>query len=517
MKKNSALALFLLLCACVSVDDSIESELRKEEALLAPSVANGRPTQSYIPEIYRPKDNEKVVYHTDKETVVLREDYSERIENHSKIDFTPANQFDRIALQMAGLYVTKGLEHSRAYFSYMKFLETEWARLKHNSTAYITEWAQKNLETRVTYEDTVFYPFGGPDIVYAISFFPNASNYILIGLEPIGTFSDIEKNINNPETFESIKKALRTYMRGGYFITSEMVTNLSRRFLRGTLYLILLELSSLGFEINNVEDLSLDKAGNEVARGHGMADCVKITCTKRGEAKPRTVYYIRADLSDSNTCLQNIFNFAKKYNFHTFFKSASYAIWDRTLTKARKFVLDNSKFILQDDTGVPFHYFDRKWTKFAFGTYTEPTLDLFKGYRQPNMAEFFRKNSQDSIPFKIGYGFYKARPNLLLAVPRGREKVAPLAVESQQTEDNDKAKTNSGKSDTSAEYDNSVSAISDPIKSDDGQLQERPLPSDIDRTDIVAQVEELKKAYQNKTPCPNCTEQSRKLIKTVGV
>ncbi|MBR1734758.1 MAG: hypothetical protein IJ730_04845, partial [Alphaproteobacteria bacterium] len=197
-------------------------------------------------------------------------------------------------------------------------------------------------------------------------------------------------------------------------------TNLSCKFLRGTLYLILLELAKLDFEINNVEDLSIDETGREVTRSPGMLDCVKITCTKRGENNPRNVYYVRADLNNDNKLLINLFNFMKKQPFQTYFKSASYAIWDRTLSKIREFILNNSQFILQDDTGVPFVNFNnKKWTKYAFGTYTEPNLpNLFRKYKQPQMADYFEKHQKASIPFKMGYGFYNARPNLLLAIPK---------------------------------------------------------------------------------------------------
>ena len=33
---------------------------------------------------------------------------------------------------------------------------------------------------------TLFYPFGGPDLLSAAQFFPAASSYVLVGLEPPG-------------------------------------------------------------------------------------------------------------------------------------------------------------------------------------------------------------------------------------------------------------------------------------------------------------------------------------------
>lgn len=408
MKKFWISALFLLpLCACV---DTEEPSIAKARANIVSNVEKHeqKTEQAIVPPIVRKKLG-----------IIEEEQVPEYVENVAKTNIVPISEFDQIAMTMTGQYVPEKFKDDRVYYGYMKFFNRELARLQRNSIGHIPKWATENIASRVKSTDTVFYPFGGPDITYALSFFPNAHEYVLIGLEPVGNFSEVKNAISNSKNFEQIKRSLFTYFRGGYFITSEMGETLSNRFLRGTLYLILLGLAAFDFEIKNVEDLSINSLGAEVARGHNMVDCAKITCRKRGEPDWRYVYYIRADLSDSNKAIENIFNFMKKRNFYTFLKSASYAIWDKTLTGIRQFVLDNSRFILQDDTGVPFASFDKKWNRYAFGTYTEPTLSYFKkGYKQPSMAEFFEENQQAPIPFKIGYGFYQARPNLLLAVPK---------------------------------------------------------------------------------------------------
>lgn len=444
MKKIWISALFLLpLCACV---DTEKPSIAKTQAKVVSNIEK------------QEQKKDKVIIHPIIHSVVHKklgiieeEKVPEYVENVAKTNIIPISEFDKVAMTMTGQYVPEEFENDRIYYGYMKFFDREWARLQRNSIGHIPEWAAVNIASKVKSADTVFYPFGGPDIAYALSFFPNAHEYVLVGLEPIGNFSDVKNAVSNSKNFEQIKRSLFTYLRGGYFITSEMGETLSNRFLRGTLYLILLELAAFDFEIKNVEDLSIDSLGEEVARGHNMIDCAKITCRKRGESDWRYVYYVRADLSDSNKAIENIFNFMKKRNFHTFLKSASYAIWDKTLTGMRQFVLDNSRFILQDDTGVPFSSFDKKWNRYAFGTYTEPTLSYFKkGYKQPCMAEFFEKNQQAPIPFKIGYGFYQSRPNLLLAVPKNTQ------------------------------------------------------PDEKENEEIIKEVEELKEKYENADKCENC-------------
>lgn len=433
---------------------------------------------------YEPQEKEEELHYRSKRRITLieSEKVPEHVVNFSRSNIAPISEFDRVAMQMVGKYVPNSFRHDRIYHGYMKFFEREWARLEQNSLGHVLTWAANNIAPRIpsTYE-TLFYPFGGPDIAYALAFYPNAPEYVLVGLEPIGRFKDISKAMQDPANFEQIKQSLSTYLRGGYFITSEMGKNLWDRWLRGTMYLILLELAACNFEISNVEEIGIDRGGNEVIRrdfDNDVIYCAKITCRKRGEQNWRHVYYIRADLADSNKKLPNLFNFMNKRKFNTMLKSASYAIWDRTLAKMRRFVLQNSKSILQDDTGVPFDCYRKGWERYAFGGYTEPTLSVFKKtYKQPCMAEYFKKHMLATIPFKIGYGFYQSRPNLLLAVPKTGEV---------RSIDRDFGSSN--------------------------KIQKKAKEKVIDKADIMKQVEELKDLklqYKKDENCENCEDKKK--------
>lgn len=412
-------------------------------------------------------------------TLIKSEKVPEKVENIARSKQPPISEFDRIAMQMVGKYVPDSFRHDRIYYGYMKFFEREWDRLAKSSLGHVSDWAAANIASRIpSTTDTLFYPCGGPDIAYALAFYPNASEYVLVGLEPIGRFKDLRKAMRDPGGFEQIKQSLSTYLRCGYFITSEMGKNLWDKWLRGTLYLILLQLSACDFEIANIEEIAIDANGNEILRrdSDGLIYCVKITCRKVGEQDWKKVYYVRADLATSNPKLKNLLNFMSKRRFNTMFKSASYAIWDRTLTKTRDFVLQNSQSILQDDTGVPFDYYRKGWKRYAFGTYTEPTLDIFKKvYKQPLMAEYFKNNAVAEIPFQIGYGFRQSKPNLLLAVSKaGEAKVLSRSME------------------------RSSSAASK-------KKEKKTAP--IDRADVMAQVKELKDlklSYDKDGNCKDC-------------
>ncbi|GHU11065.1 hypothetical protein FACS189449_01760 [Alphaproteobacteria bacterium] len=327
----------------------------------------------------------------------------------STVSGNPMAIYDSVARKLAGMDTENSSE-------YGQFIETKWKNLNENSLGAIEDWSKKHIIPHIGDHRTVFYPFGGPDVSCPFKFFPDAHTYILVGLEPIGKFGEVSKNIRKAETLKSLEKAFSSYLQRGFFITSEMSKDLSTNFLNGTLYLILPQLARLGFSISNVEELSINSNGQEVARSSGMVDCVRITCQKDEESAPRFVYYVRINLADSNSRLASFMSFAKKRTFITYLKSASYALHSRTLSKFKKFLLDNSKVILQDDTGVPFNDLGEKWQKYVFGNYEAPAVRVFKDYKQPSMAAFYRANSIVSIPFKIGYGFNRCKPSLLLAV-----------------------------------------------------------------------------------------------------
>jgi hypothetical protein len=223
-----------------------------------------------------------------------------------------------------------------------------------------------------------------------------------------------------------LKQAFSQNLKQGYFITSQMMVQLSDSRARGALYLILIELVKSGCVINLIEDLSIDSEGHETPRQKGMVDCVKVIFTPLGSKISQNVYYVRANLCNDNGKLPHVINFVKRFSFATFIKSASYVLHDKTASQIRDFILENTKVVLQDDTGIPFRYFDAKWEKNIFGMYTQPTLLVFKAYKQQNLSNYYATHNPLSIGFKIGYGFNKERPNLLLAIPTYREIIQQM-------------------------------------------------------------------------------------------
>ena len=332
------------------------------------------------------------------------------------------NRFDIAAKKIAG--ISSANEDIPGFKDYSEFIQSSWNRLYQESISHISSWAEKHLKEFCGKYDTLFYPFGGPDVSYAVNFFPNAKRYILVGLEPLGNFDQIERNLSNKEYYDSVRTAFSHYLRKGYFITSEMQTQLYNASVKGGLNLILLALKKLEFNVLEVKNFSIDANGNISDPNSENISCIRITCEKNSERKE--IFYVRANLSNENGKLNYLTNFVRRFQFSTFIKSSSYALHDKNFANIRSFILKEAFCILQDDTGVPFNFFRQNWDIHIFGTYTKPTLPVFRSYKQDSLSEYYLNHKAVPIPFPMGYGYIKRTPNLVFAVSLKKKVEAQL-------------------------------------------------------------------------------------------
>ena len=75
-----------------------------------------------------------------------------------------------------------------AWVSHARNLNSMFAREENVQLSKVREFSKKYLSDK---HDTMLYMFSGPDFLYATSFFPNASTYVLAGLEPVGSVPDL--------------------------------------------------------------------------------------------------------------------------------------------------------------------------------------------------------------------------------------------------------------------------------------------------------------------------------------
>ncbi len=85
-------------------------------------------------------------------------------------------------------------------------------------------------------------------------------------------------------------------------------------------------------------------------------------------------------------------------------KSASYLLHYETFSFIRNIILNNSKFILQDGSGIAYRYFNKDvWDLQLYGVYNGP-INVFSSNYEPDLKRAFNEQQVKEVPFQYGYG-----------------------------------------------------------------------------------------------------------------
>jgi hypothetical protein len=298
-----------------------------------------------------------------------------------------------------------------------KFFDNAFAQLEQRQLSKIRGWAETNLAAP---RPTMFYMFSGPDFLYADAFYSKASTYVLSALEPVGSVPDLTRLSPGGigSALYNVERSLSSILSFSFFITQQMKTDLQAGQLSGTLPILYVFLARSGKTIRDVSPIALDDKGaayfaNENP-GPNATRGVRILFAGSDGAE-KTLYYFSTDLSNSGVSVSGFLKFcATLAPGNSLLKSASYLLHSPNFTTVRNFILANSATIIQDDSGIPLAYYNRKqWRFFPFGRYHGP-IDEFPGRHQPDYAELFRRGQP--IDFGIGYRWRTHESHLLLSV-----------------------------------------------------------------------------------------------------
>jgi hypothetical protein len=214
-----------------------------------------------------------------------------------------------------------------------------------------------------------------------------------------------------------------------------MKTDLQRQELQGTLPIFYVFLARGGKTITDISFITLDKNGqshpaspNE--KNKSLTPGVRVTFIDALSTASQTFYYFTTDLSNDGIRSQPGFlKFcAAQGTGASLLKSASYLMFENGFSTVREFLLDHSKAIVQDDSGIPIAAFDQaKWWLRFFGSYAGP-IDLFKQYYQPQLQGLYQQSNPAPLQFGIGYRWSPRQSTLIVATAKGTE-VTPLQTE----------------------------------------------------------------------------------------
>jgi hypothetical protein len=331
---------------------------------------------------------------------------------------------DDMASVISGISPVKGcreLAAEKNWIIYRQHISDDWKLVEKNKTGPIARWRLKNLDTIHSDTSTLFYPFAGADFLYANTFFPDAGNYVLIGLEPVGKLHRCDTMAKKDflAYLEKIRSSLYYSNHLGFFRTKSMEKDLNQQSLDGTLPLIVFYIRKTGHRLTGITYFNLNSRGGVVpCRQDTSTLGVKISFFDSTMRKQQVLYYLSYDLSDQNLRKHpELLGFVKSFGSQNcFLKAASYLMFTGDFQVMRNYLLEQETAILQDDSGIPYRYFKPSgWTVKLFGTYTQ-TIDLFKYKFQPDLLSAYEKQeTKHAVPFRIGYNVKFNETNLLFA------------------------------------------------------------------------------------------------------
>jgi hypothetical protein len=302
--------------------------------------------------------------------------------------------------------------------------------------------------------DAVVYPFGGGDLVTALTTYPDARDITTISLELAGDPRRIRKMSKG-----SLTRSLRQLrMELGELIfldfsNSDTLKKTQRGDIPGEIGLFLVGLAVHGFEPVGLRYFHLEPDGSIHYLSEAEVDAnestiathkkdswtppdfsaafanVEITFRPKGApaSEPLRVHrHIAENLGDARLSKDPslLRHLEKKGRVRAMTKAASYLLWRDNFSLIRDYLLGNMDFMISDSTGIP----PSISTKAGF---TVDTYGTFQGSfvlasTEQNIAfiRFWKKQPARNMPFTYGYTD-SSRKDHLMVTRKGEPPKAP--------------------------------------------------------------------------------------------
>jgi hypothetical protein len=325
------------------------------------------------------------------------------------------DQINASAKGLAGLVSGGAWESTPEWKSYSSSLDGQFRSLDYMRLKAMRAWGNTELGDLRDRSSTVFYPFSGPDVLYADTLFPNSKILLMAGLEPVGSMPDLNKLQAAGKLapyLDSVSKSLFTILAASFFKTKDMKVDFNNQLVDGLVPAMVVFLARNHYPITDLQAISLSADGDVQPRSEHGAPGVQINY---GDG--RQVLYFQADLGNdglkSNPGFVRLMH--KLAPGVTYLKAASYLCYEDYFSTIRDAILEDSIGVVEDDSGIPFKYFNASnWQVVPYGDYTGP-IDLFKERKQPDLDAYYKATPHAQLPFGSGYKFHASVSSLLVA------------------------------------------------------------------------------------------------------
>lgn len=303
---------------------------------------------------------------------------------------------------------------------------------------------------------TVVYPFGGGDLVSALTTWPDAKEYTTLSLEHAGDPRRI-RTITRDQLAPSLQ-LIRATSSGLLVANDSKTENLmkgQRGELPGQLCFFLIGLAIHGYEPVRLRYFKLNEDGSIkyltpellaeleakeakllnvrwVSPDFSEAfDNLELVFVKKGgdPAKDARVHrHLAANLDDAHFGQDQAMrkHLEAKGKIVAMTKAASYLLWADRFSTIRSYLLDHMEFMVSDSTGVPPQYAAKAgFVQDTYGHFEQSFLPAEEKYN-----EAFRRLWKNARPLPFRYGYLDHEPTLqkhmlITRRPLPGEKVEP--------------------------------------------------------------------------------------------
>lgn len=354
----------------------------------------------------------------------------EHVTDQNLPDVSYSKELTDVALFISGLAIDSAshlfdLTQKTNWISYSAKMDKQWSLFFNEVDSHITPWVQSEIGNLSDSLNTLFYPFSGPDFINANIFFPDFSNYLFFGLEPPGSLPDPHtvESANLTDYYKMYEQSIYHIIHLSFFRTHSMRDDLSSMEVDGALPVIMIFLARANKKIIDIQpfrfsddgSLTYDSLFNNFRPGEKFKKGIEITFRNENDPRVQKLVYFSIDISDGylsrNADVMNYLNNIDS-SAAVYIKSASYLLHDPYFNTIRNILLDKASLILQDDSGIPYKYFDREqWNIQLYGVYDRP-ISLFSKYYQKALFDDYAATENTELKFRRGYA---RKTNLLLA------------------------------------------------------------------------------------------------------
>lgn len=305
-----------------------------------------------------------------------------------------------------------------------------------DASAFIGKLHPANLPS------TVVYPFGGGDLMSALTTYPKAKEITTISLEHAGDPRRIA-NISKADLAQSLKVIRKTIL-GLIQYNDSRTDNMmegQRLDIPGQLAFFLVALATHGYEPKSLKYFRLEKDGSIhymtesdiAAVEKNMAPLlhkpwvspdfseafsnVEITFVKTGDPNDVRVHrHIAFNLDDEHLTADPslLAHLEKKGKVAAMTKAASYLLWRSAFSMIRNYLLKNMDFMISDSTGIPVEF--AKAAGFSQETYGNFETSFLGASPKMNkeFRELWKSQPKRPLPFRYGYVDGTKRAHMLV-------------------------------------------------------------------------------------------------------